>query len=122
MEKEWIAKSRQGDEEAFTELVMLYRPRIYQECLSLLHERALAEDVTQESFIRAYNHLKDFQERSSFLHVALAYCAQRLYRCFEEGALALRDPRGTAALQKGGIQGGPKGSSCFLPTKHRRRV
>lgn len=66
MEKEWVERSRRGDEEAFAELVALYRPRIYQECFGILREKTLAEDVTQESFIRAYNHLGNFQGRSSF--------------------------------------------------------
>ncbi|MCH9704404.1 MAG: sigma-70 family RNA polymerase sigma factor, partial [Chlamydiae bacterium] len=66
MEREWIEKSLNGDEEAFAELVKLHQPKIFQQCLTVLHDHSLAEDVTQESFLRAFSHLKEFEQRSSF--------------------------------------------------------
>lgn len=61
----WIEKSLQGDEEAFAHLVEYFRPRIFQACLAILKDANLAEDATQECFIRAYKHLNEFERRSS---------------------------------------------------------
>lgn len=63
---ELIEKSRAGDEDAFAELVAQNRAKILQQCLSVLHDQAAAEDITQETFIRAYQHLNEFEERSAF--------------------------------------------------------
>ncbi len=66
MEEELVRRSQKGDEAAFAELFSLYRPKILQECLKVVREQSLAEDVTQECFIRAYNRLSSFEGRSSF--------------------------------------------------------
>ena len=41
-------------------------PKIFCLCLSLLKDRSLADDATQESFIKAYHSLDQFREDSSF--------------------------------------------------------
>ena len=54
-----------GDETAFTELVHRYRGRIYGLTLNLLHNAADAEEITQDTFIRAYRGLSRFRGDSS---------------------------------------------------------
>ncbi len=54
-----------GDESAFTEIVNRYRGRIYGLTLNLLHNAADAEEITQDTFIRAYRGLGRFRGESS---------------------------------------------------------
>ena len=115
-----IEKSRDGDEEAFAELMALYRPKIFQGCLGILHERSLAEDATQESFIRAFNRLDSFEERSSFYtwvwriahNVAIDTLKKEKQHCeIQEEQLAGKAESSDEALQA---------LLPLLPTKHRR--
>ena len=54
-----------GDETAFTEIVTRYRGKIYGLTLNLLHNAADAEEITQDTFIRAYRGLVRFRGDSS---------------------------------------------------------
>ncbi len=54
-----------GDESAFTEIVTRYRGKIYGLTLNLLHNAADAEEITQDTFIRAYRGLVRFRGDSS---------------------------------------------------------
>ncbi len=50
-----------GDESAFTEIVNRYRGRIYGLTPNLLRNSADAEEITQDTFIRAYRGLGRFR-------------------------------------------------------------
>jgi RNA polymerase sigma-70 factor (ECF subfamily) len=54
----------QGDAEAFGQLVRRHQQRIHRLALHMLRDRAEAEDVMQETFIRAYRALARFDGRS----------------------------------------------------------
>ncbi len=54
-----------GDESAFTEIVTRYRGKIYGLTFNLLHNAADAEEITQDTFIRAYRGLVRFRGDSS---------------------------------------------------------
>jgi RNA polymerase sigma-70 factor (ECF subfamily) len=54
-----------GDESAFTEIVNRYRGRIHGLTLNLLRNAADAEEITQDTFIRAYRGLSSFRGDSS---------------------------------------------------------
>lgn len=60
-----VQRFTRGDESAFTELVHRYRGRIYGLTLNLLHNAADAEEITQDTFIRAYRGLTRFRGDSS---------------------------------------------------------
>ena len=53
-----------GDAEAFGQLVRRHQQRIHRLAIHMLRDRAEAEDVTQETFIRAYQALARFDGRS----------------------------------------------------------
>jgi RNA polymerase sigma-70 factor, ECF subfamily len=55
-----------GDLAAFEWLVRCYQAHVWRFLRHLLGDRALAEDVTQETFLRVYQHLPSFAWRSSF--------------------------------------------------------
>jgi RNA polymerase sigma-70 factor (ECF subfamily) len=56
---------RNGDRAEFARLVDAYYEMIYRLAHRMLENGQDAEDVLQETFIKAYSHLKDFDGRSS---------------------------------------------------------
>ena len=60
MEQELILRARAGDGSAFSSLVKLYDRRIYQAAYSILRNPDESKDMVQETFIRAYRHLDNF--------------------------------------------------------------
>jgi len=58
---ELIAQSQFGDMDAFNQLVLKYQDGMYQYALSLTQDPDLAEDVTQDSFIKAFQHIASFK-------------------------------------------------------------
>lgn len=56
---------RSGDKAKFAQLVEMYSPMIYRLGLKMLNNNQDAEDILQETFIKAYRHISDFDGRSS---------------------------------------------------------
>lgn len=65
-ESELVAKAREGDLEAFNALVSRYERKIYRLAKHITQNDEDAEDVLQETFLKAYEHLGDFQGQSKF--------------------------------------------------------
>ena len=63
-DRDLVDRAREGDQEAFGQLVRRHQPRILRLALHMLRDRAAAEDVAQETFIRAYRALDRFDGRS----------------------------------------------------------
>jgi len=63
-DKDLVDRAREGDATAFGELVQRHQLRIHRLAVHMLRDRAEAEDVTQETFIRAYRALGRFDGRS----------------------------------------------------------
>jgi RNA polymerase sigma-70 factor (ECF subfamily) len=55
-----------GDEPLYELLVRRYNQRLYRVVRGVLRDDAEAEDVMQEAYWRAYQHLREFEGRSSF--------------------------------------------------------
>ena len=79
---EWIQQAKQGNQEAFAELVYNYQDAVYNLTYRMLGERAEAEDAAQETFLRAYLHLYRYDAERSFktwlLSIASNHCIDRL--------------------------------------------
>lgn len=60
-----VARLRAGDGGAFAELVQEHSPRIYGLALRMMQDPAEAEDVLQETFLQAAQHLKGFREQAN---------------------------------------------------------
>jgi RNA polymerase sigma-70 factor, ECF subfamily len=78
-----LAKARQGDSEAFRLLVEQHSRRAFQLAYRMTGNEQDAEDVVQESFIRAYRQLSRFEARAHFgtwLHRIVANCSVDLIR------------------------------------------
>ena len=61
-----LRKAQRGDERAFTLIVRTYETPVYNYVLRLVSDRALAEDLTQEVFLRVFQGLPKFSLRSKF--------------------------------------------------------
>jgi RNA polymerase sigma-70 factor, ECF subfamily len=61
-----VAEARSGKAEAFEELVNRYKRKIYRLELHLIGNPEDAEDIVQESFLKAFEHLPEFREDSRF--------------------------------------------------------
>src|SRR6266446_10906603 len=61
-----VAKAREGDLAAFNELVSHYERKIFRLAKHITQNDEDAEDVLQETFLKAYEHLGDFQGQSKF--------------------------------------------------------
>ena len=55
-----------GNRKAFAELVSRHQKAIYRLALRFTRDHGTAEDIVQDSFVKAYQALNSFEERSSF--------------------------------------------------------
>src|SRR5260370_25581952 len=61
-----VARAREGDLTAFNELVNHYSRKIYRLAKHITQNDEDAEDVLQETFLKSFEHLGDFQGQSKF--------------------------------------------------------
>jgi RNA polymerase sigma-70 factor (ECF subfamily) len=61
-----VERARTGDQEAFGELVRQYERKIYRLAMNITRNEEDAEDVLQEAFLKAYEHLDRFKGDSKF--------------------------------------------------------
>jgi RNA polymerase sigma-70 factor (ECF subfamily) len=64
-ENDLIEQARQGDRNAFGELVRSYYPGVVRVVYRLCGDTGLSEDMTQETFLRAWLNLPSFRPQSS---------------------------------------------------------
>jgi len=97
-----VARAKNGNTGAFSELVRRYRPKVFALALQLAGQESDADDVTQDVFLRAYRALHRFEGRSQFftwiyrMGVNLALNARRDRR--RRAEVPLDDPRIERAL------------------------
>jgi RNA polymerase sigma-70 factor (ECF subfamily) len=60
-EAEMIRAAQRGDVSAFNELVLAHQSQVYNVAYRVLGDRAAASDATQEAFLSAYTHIKDYR-------------------------------------------------------------
>src|SRR5215218_1256821 len=61
-----LRKAQRGDERAFNIIVRAYEVPVFNYVLRLVGDRSLAEDLTQEVFLRVYQGIRGFSLRSKF--------------------------------------------------------
>lgn len=66
VEKELVLKAKNGDRGAYRILVEKYQGKVYSLVFSLVRNREDAEDICQETFVKAYLSLKNFLGNSTF--------------------------------------------------------
>jgi RNA polymerase sigma-70 factor (ECF subfamily) len=77
-----IEQAKEGDRGAFEELMRSYSGFVYSLAFRMLGRRADAEDVFQETFFRAWNHLRSFRSGGNFTYwikrIATNLCLDQL--------------------------------------------
>ena len=61
-----VAAAKRGNAQAFEEIVSRHKQKVLAVAQRITNSREDAEDVTQESFHKAFLHLDDFEEKSRF--------------------------------------------------------
>lgn len=77
-EMDMLIRAQNGDEEAFTSLVLQYQNPVYNLCYRMLGNAQEAEDAAQETFWRAFQAIRRYDRNRSFatwlLSIAAHYC------------------------------------------------
>ncbi len=68
----------------FESLFMRYARDVYALCRKLIGDQALAEDLTQETFMRAYTRIEQFNERNPDSRFKAWLCVIARNLCFRE--------------------------------------
>lgn len=96
-ESELIDRARQGDGDAFGQLVAPLRALIYKRAVKAVQDLDQAEDVTQEVLIRGFTRLETFREDSRFstwLYAVTSNCIlMHLRKRRRQAALSLKAER-----------------------------
>lgn len=81
-DRQWIEQTRKGNRQAFGELVGAHQHSVYNLAYRMLNDRGEAEDVAQETFLRAYASLDRYDAERPFrtwlLSIASNQCIDRL--------------------------------------------
>ena len=94
-----VAAVRAGDTERYRELVERHERRVYAVAWSRLGDATLAEEATQEAFIRVFRGLPKFRGDAAL--------GTWIYRLAVNAALSHRSRRGNAPAAPG-EEGGPE--------------
>ncbi len=65
-EAELIKKCKNGDTEAFSDLVLKYEGKFINYAFKMLRDESEAQDAAQEAFLRAYRKINTFSGNSAF--------------------------------------------------------
>ncbi|MDQ0157490.1 RNA polymerase sigma factor SigW [Robertmurraya andreesenii] len=80
--KKRINQVLKGDQNAYAEIVELYKDKVFQLCYRMLGNRHEAEDMAQEAFIRAYVNIASFNINLKFstwlYRIATNLCIDRI--------------------------------------------
>ena len=102
-ERELIRRAQQGETAAFETLVQQHAPFVYNLALRTLNDAHEAEDIAQETFVRAWQALPQFQARAQFrtwlYRIVTNLCYNRLPHLKTE--LAALDPAEALVLPDG---------------------
>jgi RNA polymerase sigma-70 factor (ECF subfamily) len=61
-----VGRAKQGDLEAYSELVRRHRERVYRTVLRFTRDHGDADDLAQETFLRAFREIRRFREKAGF--------------------------------------------------------
>jgi RNA polymerase sigma-70 factor (ECF subfamily) len=88
--------ARKGDQRAFSVIVRAYETPVFNYVLRLVGDRSLAEDLTQEVFLRVYQGLPGFSLRCRFTTWLFQVTKNRV---LDELRASERRPRAVVALE-----------------------
>jgi RNA polymerase sigma-70 factor, ECF subfamily len=97
-----IQEAQHGNVNSFNTLVLHYQVSAYNLAYRLIGEPNAAADATQEAFISAYNHLRQFRGgsfKSWLMRIVTNACYDELRRRKRRPSMSLDDLDGQAELQ-----------------------
>lgn len=81
-ESEWLIRAQNGDAQAFTNVVETYERPVFNLCFRMLGNAQDAEDAAQETFVRAYQSIRRYDNSRAFstwiLSIAAHYCIDQI--------------------------------------------
>jgi RNA polymerase sigma-70 factor (ECF subfamily) len=90
-----VAQARLGNANAFNELLRRYERKIFRLALHITQNREDAEDVLQEAFLKAFEHLDQFQGQSKFytwiVRIAVNQALMKLRKRKSDRSVSLDD-------------------------------
>ena len=93
-ESEVIESARQGNVEAFNQLVLDYQDRVYNASYRMMGDPASADDITQDAFVTAFGKLEQFRGGSFqawLMRITTNLCYDELRRRKRRSADSLDD-------------------------------
>jgi RNA polymerase sigma-70 factor (ECF subfamily) len=82
LEQGWVEAARRGDKQAFSQLVQAYQRPVFNLTYRMLGNSEEAEDAAQETFLRAYARLGQYDPQMKFstwvFSIANHHCIDRL--------------------------------------------
>ena len=117
-----VDDARAGDTGAFEALVLRYQARIVNYASALVHDAGIAEDVAQETFVRAWRGLGRFRGESAFktwlYRIATNVARTHLDRRGRQGRIADRSlDDEDEALQAGDVPSAAPDAETSLVTR-----
>jgi len=99
---------RQGDNQAFNRLVLLYQARIYNLALGYVKQQDEAKDLTQDIFVTVFRQIGKLNDDDKFAawlyQLALNHCRNRYKKLLRRGffsSLPIDDPESGVSLSTG---------------------
>ena len=94
-----VVRAKSGDIDAFSELVTHYERRVFRMAKQITQNDDDAEDVLQETFLKAYTHLDNFQGNSKFytwlVRIAVNEALMKLRKRRSDRTVPLDEPINT---------------------------
>ena len=82
-DRDLVGQARQGDREAFTQLIVQYQVPLYNTALRMVGSREDAADITQETFLRAWEKIRTLRDapfKSWLFQIAVNLCYDHFRR------------------------------------------
>ena len=121
-----VSTAKCGDTDAFVELTRRHSRRLLQTTYRITKNRQDAEDALQDSFLKAFSHLDNFQEKASFstwltrIAINSALMIRRKKRGHCEIPIDGSDDSGGTSVRWDPESPTEDPESCFAATRERR--
>jgi RNA polymerase sigma-70 factor (ECF subfamily) len=98
MDRELVSRAKQGDQDAFTSIVLRYGDRLYAVAFRILRDASRAEDAVQQAFLMAWrelHRLRDDDRLEAWLYrllVNVCFADLRHTRRWQPGLRVIADP------------------------------
>ena len=96
-DRDLVVRARQGDREAFSQLIMQYQVPLYNMALRMVGSREDAADITQEGFLRAWEKIRTLRDapfKSWIFQITVNLCYDHFRRGRRYGVMPDEDQGG----------------------------